>query len=90
MTQLDSHARRSLTQPRIPTPTIYRDTLLSPWTTPARSSVRALALPDERVADGLMLGLGALTLPALVYSFFQLCGLVSGGSLEHAVRAFLP
>ena len=46
--------------------------------------------PDERASDGILLGLAALMLPTVLYSLAQTLGLVSSGSLEHAIQAFLP
>ena len=94
MTNIDSYAPRFLPLPRAHSLTIY---LNSPSTRrsggldpqPNRSSVRALVSKSEHTGNGLLVGLAALTVPAVVYSLAQLCSLVSGGSLEHAVRAFL-
>ena len=94
MTKLDSFPPRPMQAAVAPSTTIYRDT---PLTTsrplavrPLPSSVRALALPDERVSDGVLFGLAALLLPTVAYSLAQALNLVSSGSLERAVQAFLP
>lgn len=94
MTTTDSFTSR-LTPPTLaPSTTIYRDT---PQPLPQRSvarsfrpSTRALALPDERISDGLLLGMAAMMVPAVLYSIAQALDLIAGGSLDQAVRAFVP
>ena len=95
MTQLDSYALSTASPERAHRNTIYRDTPLAVRTPGTvvrlrRSSLHALVQQDERASDGILVGLAALTLPVVVYSFTQLWSLLAGGSLQHAVRAFLP
>ncbi len=95
MTSLDSSVLPAASAKRANSDTIYRDTPLAvrtPGTTvrPLRSSLFAPVQQDERASDGILIGLAALTLPAVVYSFVQLWSLLAGGSLQHAIRAFLP
>ncbi len=100
MTELNSLAPRTASPKRTPSEnTIYRDTPFADQPASRTVSVRRptrlrLAAPflvqDEHASDGILLGLAALTLPAVVYSFAQLWSLLGGGSLQHAIRAFLP
>ena len=50
----------------------------------------ALNLPENPSGGRFLLGLLLLTLPAVFYSLAQMSNLVSGGSLDHAVRALMP
>ena len=95
MTEIDSHALRTASPSRVNTNTIYRDTPLAvqAGATPARplrSSLYALVQQDEHASNGILIGLAALTLPTVIYSFTQLWSLMAGGSLQQAIRAFLP
>ncbi len=95
MTSLDSYALATPSPKRAHSNTIYRDTPLAVRTPGTvvrlrRSSLHVLVQQDERASDGILIGLAALTLPAVVYSFTQLWSLMAGGSLQHAIRAFLP
>ncbi len=95
MTETESYALYTPTIRRAHHTTIYRDTPLAVRTPGTvvrlrRSSLHALVQQDERASDGILIGLAALTLPAVVYSFTQLWSLLAGGSLQHAIRAFLP
>lgn len=97
MTELDSSAPGTFSPKRArATHTIYRDTPLAnraarAVTRPLRMRFSApVVLPDERASGGILLALGALTLPVVAYSFTQLWSLLAGGSLAHAIRAFLP
>lgn len=94
MTESDTFTPRAMPLPRAHSNTFYRDT---PQPSPVRSIVRALpprlrdlAQPGEFVSDGILLGLAALMVPVLVYSFAVMGSLASSGTLERAVRAFLP
>ena len=69
-------------------PIIHRDIALdhTPFTTP-----ELFATDDsDRVAPLLQIALAALALPAVAYSLTQLWSLVSGDTLQHAIRAFYP
>ncbi len=96
MTELDSYVPRASTPTGTHANPIYRDQPLSLFrdgrTTirPVRFSLAAQGLPNEHVSDGILVGLAALTLPVMAYSFVQLWSLLAGGSLNQAVRAFLP
>ena len=95
MTELDSQAPRTNLPRRTASstqPTIYRDTPFAgrPLTRPLRLPLPTLTLPEEHASNGILIGLAALTLPAVVYSFTQLWSLLAGGSLTHAVRLLLP
>ena len=68
--------------------TIHRDIALSdtPFTTP-----ELFATDDsDRIAPLFQIALAALALPAVAYSLTQLWNLVSGNTLDHAIRAFFP
>ena len=68
--------------------TIHRDIALdhTPFTTP-----ELFATDDsDRVAPLLQIALAAMVLPAVAYSMTQLWSLVSGDTLQHAIRAFYP
>ena len=68
--------------------TIHRDIALNgvPFTTP-----ELFATDDsDRVAPLFQIALAALALPAVAYSLTQLWTLMSGDTLNHAVRAFYP
>ncbi len=45
---------------------------------------------EDRVSQGMLLGLIAVTIPAAVYSLVQVWNLVGSGTLHHAVQAFIP
>ena len=99
MTNLQPYASRLTTLPRAHSAhslTIFLDrpstqrTAGVPATRPSRSSLRAPTTPDAGAGNGILFGLAALTVPAVIYSLVQLAGLVGGGTLDHAVRAFLP
>ncbi len=45
---------------------------------------------EDRVTQGMLLGLIAVTIPAAVYSLVQVWNLVGSGTLQHAVQAFVP
>ncbi len=95
MTPIHPYALPTASPKRAHAHTIYRDTPLAvrpPGTVVRlrRSSLYALVQQDERASGGILLGLAALTLPVVVYSFTQLWSLLAGGSLQHAIRAFLP
>lgn len=95
MTTLTTYAPPIAAVKRANTDTIYRDAPLAGRTPgnrvrPLRSSLFALVQADERASDGMLVALGALTLPVVAYSFMQLWSLLAGGSLQHAIRAFLP
>ena len=49
-----------------------------------------LAFPEAPSGGRFLLGLLLLTIPAIIYSLAQMGSLVSGGSLDHAVRALMP
>ena len=49
-----------------------------------------LTLPDDRSGGWLLFGLSLLTIPATLYSLTQMWSLISSGSLDHAIRAFVP
>ncbi len=49
-----------------------------------------LVLPENPSGGRFLLGLLLLTIPAVIYSLAQMGSLVSGGSLDHAVRALMP
>ena len=68
--------------------TIHRDIALGgiPFTTP-----ELFATDDsDRLTPLIQIALAALALPAIAYSLTQLWTLVSGDTLQHAVRAFYP
>ena len=93
MTKLNSHALPTHA-PRTPADTIYRDIpqTRSLTTVPVRlapAGAWTLLLPNESASNGIFLGFGAMTLLTLVYSFTQLWKLLSGGSLEQAIRAIV-
>ena len=94
MTKTNSYAPLPMSLPRAHSDTIYRDTPFAvsttPFTRPRFPRLLAGVLPEESVSDGILLGLAALLLPTVAYSFAQMWSLISGGSLEHAVRAFFP
>ena len=96
MTEIESYALYTPTIRRAHNNTIYRDTPLPALNIgrsavrPRRSPFATLSLPTEHVSDGILAGLTVLMVPAMVYSFVQLWSLLAGGSLNHAVRAFLP
>ena len=94
MTDTDTFTPSAPSLRRAHSNTIYRDTP-QPHPTPSltralRPRLRALTQPGDLVSDGILLGLAALMLPVLVYTFAQMGSLASSGSLEHAIRAFLP
>ena len=69
--------------------TIHRDIALDHRTSFTMPGL--LATDDsDRVAPLLQLALAALALPAVAYSMTQLWSLVSGDTLQHAIRAFYP
>ena len=95
MTETESYALYTPTIRRAHHTTIYRDTPLTVHARqtvvrPIHSNLFALARQDERTSDGILIALAAVTLPTAVYSFAQLWSLLAGGSLEQAIRAFLP
>lgn len=95
MNKPDTYAPTAMLRPCAHSDTIYRDTpFATTITTPATwrhfPRLSAEALPGEKTSDGILLGLAALLLPTVAYSFAQMWSLVSGGALEHAVRAFFP
>ncbi len=94
MTELDSHATRTTSSPHSHSLTIYRDTPLNyTGTHAARLPQPGIYTPahlDEHASSWILLGFAALTFPTVVYSLTQMLNFVSAGSLEHAVRAFLP
>ena len=96
MTQFESYAPQLAATTRSPATTIFRDQPVPLFRNGRRvpriirRSLAVQGLPNEHVSDGILAGLAALTLPTMVYSFVQLWSLLAGGSLNHAVRAFLP
>lgn len=94
MTKTNPSALPPVSPQRAYSDTIYRDLPLMASTAPRIERhfprVRAELPPDERVSNGILLGLGALLPPTVAYSFAQMWNLVSGGTLEHAIRAFFP
>ena len=71
-----------------PLHTIHRDIALgdAPFTAP-----ELFATDDsDRVAPLFQIALAALALPAVAYSLTQLWHLISGNTLDHAIRAFFP
>ena len=67
---------------------IHRDIALHD--TPFRTPELYATDDSDRVAPLLQIGLAALALPAVAYSLTQLWNLVSGDTLQHAIRAFYP
>lgn len=68
--------------------TIYRDAPLSE--APFSQSDLYATDDSDRVAPLLQIGLAALLLPTLAYAWSVLGGLIATGTLEKAIRAFLP
>ena len=89
-TALSAGTLRSNTQA-----SIYRDRPLSTSDHAAlpffKSRVSRFVLPGNDLAEqALFATLAVLTLPMIAYCSTQLWSLLSGGSLDQAVRAFMP
>ena len=62
---------------------------LRPSPTPVHPTFQRVPAED-RFSQSLLLGLFAVTLPAIAYSLLQAWNLASGDVLMRAVRAFVP
>ena len=96
MTETYPYALPLMNEPRTPSKNLtnLRPSLLArpgtPAPRPARASAQALTLSHPHADGQILFGLGVLIIPAIAYSMMQMWSLVSGGSLDHAIRAFLP
>ena len=85
--------------PRLFPASPVRSNLPSSFLVPARRSLRPAPLParstlprvpaEDCVSQGLLLGLVAITLPAVAYSLLQAWNLANGDVLARAVHAFV-
>lgn len=59
-------------------------------TAPSTRFTLPRVLADDRADNGMLLGLLAATVPAVVYAMLQAWNLAGSDALVQAVRAFIP